>query len=469
MIHTNHMILSISTSHKPLEDLGYLLHKNPSRIHEFNLSFGKAQVFVSKLSGEEIEMTLMVDVDPVGLVRGKGPFDQGHSLSHYVNDRPYASSSFLSTAIADVFGTAMNGHCKLRPELVDVKLPLKVLIPVVPSTAGEEGIRKLFEPLGYEVGVEQTSDHSRYYEVKLSIYQTLQLVLQHLYVLIPVLDKNKHYYVSQDEIEKLVKKGGEWLANHPSKEWITRRYLKYQRKLTDEALERLEELENDNEDENTEHSKNNQSDNLLEEKWNLHEQRLGTVTALLKTLPIKSVADLGCGEGKLIRMILQQTSIPRILGMDVSSRALSFAKDRLHLDRMPRIQRDRIELILGSLMYRDRRLEGVDAITLIEVIEHMDQSRLKTMERIVFEKIAPRFVILTTPNAEYNVLFESLCTGGFRHSDHRFEWTRNEFSKWVCDMCVRFGYTHEISMIGPVHEEFGSPSQMVVFKRKESV
>lgn len=469
------MFLTISTTHKPASDLGYLLHKNPARVHAITLSSGKAHVFYSKASAEFCEAALMVTVDPIALVRGKGRGNEGWSLGQYVNDRPYAASSFLSTAIVEAFGTAMNGKCKERPELVEKTLPLTVTIPVLPAGGGEEGIKRLFEPLGYTVVVKRLGlderfpewGESSYYSVTLSIKQTVQLVLQHIYVLIPVLDRHKHYYVGKEEVEKLLAKGTEWLPQHPQKEWITQRYLKYQRKLADDALRRLEALDvspPEADDEEVGAS----GEEVLEERISLHEQRLGTVTSMLKRLEVNSVADLGCGEGKLLRMLLSQTKIPRILGMDVSSRSLEIAKSRLRYDRMPSAQRGRIELLLGSLMYRDKRLEGVDAMVLVEVIEHLDEPRLKAMERVVFGEAHPRHVIVTTPNAEYNVLFESLPAGRFRHGDHRFEWTRDEFKAWASRVAEQYGYSHEHSLIGPVEEAVGAASQMILFNREET-
>jgi len=191
------------------------------------------------------------------------------------------------------------------------------------------------------------------------------------------------------------------------------------------------------------------------------------VAAILKKFEPQSVLDLGCGEGKLLRMLLQQTRIPRILGMDVSSRTLEKAKERLNLDRLPALQRQRLDLQLGSLLYRDARLEGFDAAALVEVIEHLDAPRLQAMERNVFEFARPRHVIVTTPNREYNVRFETLPAGEFRHADHRFEWTRAEFSDWAERIAERFGYTAELSPVGPTDDEVGAPSQMAVFTLNE--
>jgi hypothetical protein len=126
-------------------------------------------------------------------------------------------------------------------------------------------------------------------------------------------------------------------------------------------------------------------------------------------------------KGKLLRLLLAETQIEFMLGMDVSWRSLEIAKERLRFEEMPERQRQRIDLIQCSLTYRDRRLNGFDAAAIVEVIEHLDAARLATFERIVFGFARPQHVVLTTLNAEYNAVFEELDAGQFRHNDHRFE------------------------------------------------
>jgi hypothetical protein len=116
-------------------------------------------------------------------------------------------------------------------------------------------------------------------------------------------------------------------------------------------------------------------------------------------------------------------------------------------------------------MYRDRRLSGYDAATLIEVIEHLDPPRLAALERVVFENAQPGTVVVTTPNAEYNVKFESLPPGRFRHKDHRFEWTRAQFAQWANATAARFGYGVRFLPVGPEDPAIGAPTQMGVFSK----
>src|SRR5689334_5645742 len=246
------MLLTITTTHQPATDLGYLLHKNPARLHSFALPFGEAHVFYPEANAERCTAALLLDVDPVGLVRNRrGPAGEGGTLEQYVNDRPYVASSFLSVAISRVLASAMGGRSKHRPELADTKLPFQARISVLPCRGGENFLRRLFEPLGYQVeGERHALDNnfpewgsSSYFTVTLTGEVRLQDLLTHIYVLVPVLDNEKHYWVGDDEVEKLLRHGSGWLSSHPEKEEITRRYLKYRRDLARDALARLTEEE----------------------------------------------------------------------------------------------------------------------------------------------------------------------------------------------------------------------------------
>jgi 3' terminal RNA ribose 2'-O-methyltransferase Hen1 len=468
------VLLTITTTHRPADNLGYLLHKNPARCQSFPLSFGAAHVFYPEVSPDRCTAALLLDVDPVGLVRQRrGPSGEGGLLDQYVNDRPYVASSFLSVAIAQVFGSALSGRCKDRPDVVSRPLPLTARLAAVPCRGGEDLLRRLFEPLGYAVAAERHPldprfpdwGDSPYYTVTLSATLTLRSLLSHLYVLIPVLDNDKHYWVDRKEVDKLLRQGEGWLAEHPERELITARYLRYQQRLTDEALERLGEDDPTDPDEAA--RAHDAEEAAVERPLSLHEQRLGAVLSVLKGAGARSVLDLGCGEGRLIiQHLLKEPQFERILGVDVSARSLRIAADRLRYDRMPERQRERVKLIHGSLMYRDRRLEGFDAAAVVEVIEHMDAPRLAAFERVVFEFARPRTVVVSTPNAEYNVMWPTLPAGRFRHRDHRFEWTRAQFAAWCETVCARFGYSVRIAPIGPEGDGgVGSPTQMGVFTR----
>ncbi len=460
------MLLTITTTHQPATDLGYLLHKHPAKLQAFNLSFGTAHVFYPEATDERCTAALLLDIDPVGLVRGSN--HNQFTLGQYVNDRPYVASSFLSTAIAQVYGSALNGRSKDRPELVTQPIPLQAQISVVPSPNGVETLRNLFEPLGYTIEAEGFAldphfpdwGQSPYYTLTLSGTVRLADLLTHLYVLIPVLDASKHYYIGQAEVEKLLNRGEGWLADHPERNFITRRYLKRWGSLVREALTRLSE---DTPDPEEQEEKKDQEEEAVEKPLSLNDQRLNAVVAALNAGEAARVLDLGCGEGNLIKRLLADKQFTEIVGVDVSHWALQKATRRLRLDRLPPAKQARVQLIQGALTYRDERLYGYDAAALVEVIEHLHPYRLAALERAVFEFARPGMVIVTTPNAEYNVRFETLPAGKFRHRDHRFEWTRAEFQTWAERVAEQFGYTVRLESIGPVDEEVGSPTQMAVF------
>jgi 3' terminal RNA ribose 2'-O-methyltransferase Hen1 len=177
------------------------------------------------------------------------------------------------------------------------------------------------------------------------------------------------------------------------------------------------------------------------------------------------VLDLGCGEGRLLQALLKEKQFAAIVGLDVSHRALEITHDRLHYDRLPPAQKERLRLLHGSLIYRDQRLAGFEAAAVVEVIEHLDAPRLAAFERVLFECAQPKTIVITTPNCEYNVKWETLPAGKFRHRDHRFEWTRAEFQEWAGRVATRFGYNVRFLPVGPEDPTVGSPTQMGVFAK----
>jgi 3' terminal RNA ribose 2'-O-methyltransferase Hen1 len=461
------MLLTLTLTRPPATDLGFLLHKHPERVQEFSLPFGSAHVFYPEVSEERCTAALLLDVDPVGLVRRGVRFAR---LDQYVNDRPYVASSFVSVAISRIFNTALAGRCNPRPELPDEVLPLEARLSVLPVTGGDEILQRLFVPLGYDLDTVQHPLDERFPEWGASRYHTVHLrgevrlreLLTHLYVLIPVLDAQKHYWVGDDEVEKLLARGEGWLSAHPDRELIVNRYLKYQRPLARAALEQLLAEEEPAVDDDADERE--AEEEAVEEPMRLNEKRHGAVVAVLRASGAKRVLDLGCGSGKLLRALLDEPSFEKIVGVDVVYSVLEMAQRRLRLDRLAPRQRERVELFQTALTYRDKRLAGFDAAAIVEVIEHLDAPRLRSFERVVFGAAKPGTVVVTTPNREYNAKFEGLPAGQFRHRDHRFEWTRAEFEAWGGRIAAENGYAVRFLPIGPEDVELGAPTQMAVFE-----
>lgn len=469
------MILTITSTQPPATDLGYLLHKHPDHCQSYDLGFGQAHIFYPEAGHARCTAALLLDVDPVRLARRAEPrtgrAGAGPPLEPYVNDRPYVASSFLSVAIAQVLGSALAGRCRQRPELVEMLLPLQARLAVVPCRDGESFLRRLFEPLGYTIHAQShpLDPHfpewgdSPYFTVELQAHLRLRDLLTHLYVLVPVLDDQKHYWVGEDEIAKLLRQGGEWLAQHPERALITRRYLKHQRSLTRAALAQLS--EEDSPDPDTTTALYDAAEKHLEAPLRLHDQRMQAVMAALIDGEVRRVLDLGCGEGHLLKRLLDDPRFTEIVGVEVSVRALERARERLQLEKLPPQQRQRISLLHGSLVYRDRRLAGYDGAAVVEVIEHLDPARLVDFAQVVFGEARPGMVVITTPNAEYNVKFPNLPAGRFRHKAHRFEWSRAEFAAWAEGVARRYGYTVALRPVGPEDPVVGAPTQMAVLRR----
>ncbi|WP_248961259.1 3' terminal RNA ribose 2'-O-methyltransferase Hen1 [Sphaerisporangium perillae] len=520
------MLLTISTTTRPATDLGFLLHKHPDRIQEFGQSFGVARVLYPEATEGRCTAALLLEVDPVRLVRSRGRTSPDFSLSQYVNDRPYAGSSMLAVALADVFRTARTGRCAARPELAAGTIELEITLPSLPCRGGPERAHRLFEPLGWQVearavpldeGFPEWGD-SRYVGLTLRGSMRLADALNQLYVMLPVLDDAKHYWMASDEVDKLIRAGEGWLAAHPERAWITRRYLGRRGSLTRAAFARLAELGDDVEEtleppveeepgdpapppsapdavapsgtealepsgtEAVEQSAPGAPDRAAQDpaersgreeaerpgaeagaRPSLSLRRREAVVAALAEAGARTVIDLGCGSGQLVGELLANPEITKVTGVDVSARALALAARRLRLDRMPEARRARLELFQGALTYTDERFAGYDAAVLMEVVEHVDPPRLPALERVVFGTARPRVVVVTTPNVEYNVRYESLT--GMRHPDHRFEWTRAEFAAWAEGVCREYGYRVTYRPIGEEDPELGPPTQMGVFGR----
>lgn len=374
------MLLTLTTSHRPATDLGFLLVKHPDRVHTFELPYGTATVVFPEAGAERCTVALLLEADGRGF--------QVNELNPYVSDRPYAASSLLAAALNRVFRTAMRGECKDRPELAQTPIPLEIRVPVLRCQGGVALARKLFEPLGWTTveGGAITLDErfpgwgeSRYHSLTLAGTLRLADALSHLYLLLPVLDDAKHYWVGPDEIDKLLRGGQGWLARHPERPLITKRYLAHSRALVQRASSAFED-QNDSV----------VPDEGVEKPKPLSHLRKEAVLAAVAHAGAARVLDLGCGAGALLGDLIRDPRYTEIVGVDVSTRSFEMAERRLQLNRLPDRQRARLKLLQSSVTYLDDRLRGFDAAILMEVIEHVDPPRLPDLAQAVFGHATPR-------------------------------------------------------------------------------
>lgn len=484
------MLLTITATAGPgLTDatqLGYLLHKHPDRVQSQELPVGRATVFYPEASRQRCTAALLLEVDPIELVRGRLRHGgEPHALGHYVNDRPFAASSLLAVALGRVFATALKGRCDARPQLAATALPLTLRIPALPARGdadlrGADLVRALWQPLGWSVATREVDladglpgfdwGPAPYVDVTLTGRVRLAEALTQLYVLLPVLDGAKHYWVGPQEVDKLLRSGAGWLADHPERDLITRRYLAAQRSLIEEAGSRLAEPDDAPADAAVDAAGPGALPPAVAHAVAvsgvvpLKVQRREAVLAALRETGAARVVDLGCGEGYYLQAMLTDPAFTSILGVDVSARTLARAADRLHLGRRSERETQRLTLRQSSLTYRDDVLTGYDAMLLVEVVEHVDPDRLGSLEVNVFGHAAPRAVIVTTPNVDYNAHY-GLGVGELRHPDHRFEWTRAQFEAWAREVAQRFGYAVTFRPVGTRDTDGAAPTQLALFRR----
>jgi 3' terminal RNA ribose 2'-O-methyltransferase Hen1 len=483
------VLITLTTTREPATDLGFLLVKHPDRVHEFEVPTGTASVCFPEATGQRCTAALILDVDPTRLAGQRGRTPTDFALGRFVNDRPYAASSLLAAALNRAFRSAMRGE-PINGLDADATMPLEIRIPALRCRGGATLADKLWQPLGWRVTatavpldpVHPEWGPSRYVDLTLAGDVRLADALNQLYVLLPVFDDAKHYWVAPDEVDKLLRAGGGWLAAHPERELIARRYLAHQRGLATDALTRLEALR--------------VADGLAADDWidtdavdaldtmdsdedaelppqrepatkvPLAELRRRAIRAELGRNGATRVIDLGCGSGALLADLLSDERITSVVGVDVSSQALGLAERRLRIDRAPDRYRGRLTLLQSALTYADHRLVGYDGAVLMEVVEHIDPPRLPALAAAVFGYARPSTVVVTTPNVEYNVRYEGLAPGARRHHDHRFEWTRAEFATWCADVASQYGYRLRFAGVGDDDPEVGAPTQLATFTRE---
>jgi 3' terminal RNA ribose 2'-O-methyltransferase Hen1 len=460
------VFLSIATTRPGAKDLGFLLYKHPDRIFRSDASRNSKMSAIGvwpEATVDRAEFCLIVEVDPVERVRGLA---WNGGIAQYVEPRPFLAASYMSQAISLCLRSAMNGVVSSKnPDeaarleiLAEEKWPLEIRVAPLRTSPGL--INRMFEPLGWDVTVESTPLdvpgarwESDLHTVTIKGYATVQDALTQLYVLLPALDPQRHYFYDEAEVDKLMEKSRNWLAGHPARHLIVNRYLSKSRELREAATQQLDEDAPIDEVEG----------GVFEELVPAHEKRHQKIVDLVRDSGFRKIVDLGCGEGKLLERLLAIPGDIAIVGVEPALRDLDKAKRAV--SRNPAKQMDpRVKLRHGSILYADETLKGFDVAILSEVIEHIEPERLEHAERCIFGFMQPQKVVVTTPNADFNIAFH-IEPGKFRHSDHRFEWSVAEARAWCDRIASTYGYTYEFDGAGGYEEPFGHLSHFIVFEK----
>lgn len=192
----------------------------------------------------------------------------------------------------------------------------------------------------------------------------------------------------------------------------------------------------------------------------LHQQRLQRVVSLIRASGARRVLDLGCGSGGLLQYLLRDAQFERVVGLELCGELLAQAK--LRLEELPAARAGRLELVCGSYADIHPTLVGFEAATMVETIEHVPPEALSRVERAVFAGLRPGLLVMTTPNHEYNPLYD-MAPGEFRDPDHKFEWDRARFRDWARGVARRNGYRVRLSGIGEMDAQLGQPTQVALF------
>jgi 3' terminal RNA ribose 2'-O-methyltransferase Hen1 len=447
------MQLSLTVRGSGADVVSYLIAKNPNNPYERDEKGFTVRLVYPIFTKEEVQFVIYVKPDPIDLVRNSSDlFD----ITHYINDREFAVSSLFITSIRKALGTALNG----KPDeeylqWVDHQFDMELAFGPVSTDLRDKEIVDLFEPIGYKVeierGVSTIREKSSASFVTLSGRQSVQNALKHVSILIPVIDNYKHYFLDEREIEKLDRYGEGWLENHPLKQLIVKRALRFNT-LISQSKYYEKKQHNHNKDES--------------QKVRLNDLRYEHILNYIKTLPNKeTIVDLGAGEGRLSVQLGFVEGVEEILSIEPSNRSRIKAIDRF--EQVIKTDGYVKPLSLpGSLFYYDSRLQNKDIIILCEVIEHIEEDRLPKIFETILNDYRPKTLLVTTPNQEYNVLYE--MEEEMRHDDHRFEWSRTQFAKNVKEWTQNYPYQVSIQGIGEEHPTYGHPTQMAIFRREEA-
>lgn len=421
------MQLSIYTKTPDAAAISHLLAKNPANRYERMHKEHAVRFVYHTMTDDELYATIFVTPNALALVNDA----QAPDITHYINDREFAVSSIFLSLIRSALATALNGKPKEPYErYVTQAFPFTFEIGPVATELSDAEIEALWQPLGYDVHIEAISTHKRARFLTLSNTISLQQALQQIFILIPVMDDYKHYFIDDKEQERLQRYGEGWLAQHPQRAYITKKALRFRHLwATDEQPITT----------------------------SLNTQRYDAIAQQVAVLQPQKVIDMGAGEGKLTERLAMIPTIQQLYAVDPSTQALAKMHKRFadkHFDVTPQIQ-------WGSLYYEDDTYNNADVIVLCEVIEHIDEERLAAVMTLITERYAPQHMLITTPNAEYNTVY---ALPAMRHDDHRFEWTRAQFEQWCQQHAPQ--YEARFMGIGEYHREYGTPTQMCLLTRR---
>jgi 3' terminal RNA ribose 2'-O-methyltransferase Hen1 len=446
------MQLSLTVRGSGADVVSYLIAKNPNNPYERDEKGFKVRLVYPIFTKEEVQFVIYVKPDPIDLVRNSSEL---YDITHYINDREFVVSSLFITTIRKALGTALNGKPDEEyQQWVGHEFDMELAFGPVATDLHDKEIAGLFEPIGYKVeierGVSTIREKSSARFVTLSGRQSVQNALKHVSILIPVIDNYKHYFLDEREIEKLDRYGEGWLEEHPLKHLIVKRALRFNALITQSKFYEKKQRNRDYDE---------------SPKVRLNDLRYEAILNLIKSLPHKeSIVDLGAGEGRLSVQLGFVEGIKEILSIEPSNKSRIRAIERFE---QVNAKEGYVEpqSLPGSLYYFDSRLQNKDVIVLCEVIEHIEEDRLPKIFDTVLNDYRPKTLIVTTPNQEYNVLYE--MDDEMRHDDHRFEWTRAQFAQNVETWTEQTPYQFSIQGIGEEHVAYGHPTQMAIFRREE--
>jgi 3' terminal RNA ribose 2'-O-methyltransferase Hen1 len=446
------MQLSLTVRGSGADVVSYLIAKNPNNPYERDEKGFKVRLVYPIFTTEEVQFVIYVKPDPIDLVRNSSDL---YDITHYINDREFAVSSLFITTIRKALGTALNGKPDEEyQQWVGHEFDMELAFGPVATDLHDKEIADLFEPIGYKVeierGVSSIREKSSARYITLSGRQSVQNALKHVSILIPVIDNYKHYFLDEREIEKLDRYGEGWLEDHPLKQMIVKRALRFNALISQSKFYE---------------KKQRNSDYDESKKVRLNDLRYEAILNLIKLLPHKeSIVDLGAGEGRLSVQLGFVEGIKEILSIEPSNKSRIRAIERFE---QVNVKEGYVEpqSLPGSLYYFDSRLQNKDVIVLCEVIEHIEEDRLPKIFDMILSDYRPKTLIVTTPNQEYNVLYE--LNDEMRHDDHRFEWTRAQFAQNVETWTEKYPYEVSIQGIGEEHDVYGHPTQMAIFRREE--